>query len=242
MNVDPQQIASIVQAVLQQLQQAMPTAAPVAPVNLAPLATGPSTTSPVTTGPVAPVGSLQLTDRVITWELIRGRLSGIQSVEVGPRAVVTPLVRDELRRAGIRLERGGALKAAQPTAAPIAGLLVLDETRWTADAVVRGASTTWQVARGLDELLAPLRTSSGGMDRHAVVVTPRWAEVAWQVGRDTGLPTVAVHSVATLEQAWRQLQPQVLVVNSSQASLPAVQAILQAYATLVRSVTPARVR
>jgi hypothetical protein len=59
--------------------------------------------------------------------------------------------------------------------------------------------------------------------------------LAWQIGRDTGLRTAAVHSVDTLEQAWQQLQPQVLVVNSTQQSLASVQAIVQACAARVRA-------
>ena len=223
MNVDPQQIASIVQAVLQQLQHASSS---VAPVAVAPVAV------PAVAGSS---GSLKLTDPVVTWELLRGRLSGIQLVQVGPRTVVTPLVRDELRRLGIRLERATASLAATHVASCVGGLLVRDEARWTVEAVAQGTGAAWSVQRGLDELLAPLSSSAAGAYRHAVVVTPRWAELAWQIGRDTGLRTAAVHSVDTLEQAWQQLQPQVLVVNSTQQSLASVQAIVQACAARVRA-------
>ncbi len=230
MNVDPQQIASIVQAVLQQLQHASPSAAPVAVTPASPAAV------PLVAGSAVAgsAGTLKLTDPVVTWELLRGRLSGIQLVQVGPRTVITPLVRDELRRLGIRLERGTSPLAAPQHASCVGGLLVRDETRWTAEAVAQGTGAAWSVQRGLDELLTPLRSSAEGAYRHAVVVTPRWAELAWQIGRDTGLRAVAVHSVATLEQAWLQLQPQVLVVNSSLQSLASVQAIVQAFATRVR--------
>jgi hypothetical protein len=51
---------------------------------------------------------LTLAERVISQQLVANRLAGIGRVVVGPRAVVTPLVRDELKRRGIELVRRGA--------------------------------------------------------------------------------------------------------------------------------------
>jgi len=63
-------------------------------------------------GPTAaatgPREELVLAERVISQRLVAGRLEGVQRVVVAPRAVVTPLVRDELRRRGIELVRRGA--------------------------------------------------------------------------------------------------------------------------------------
>lgn len=50
---------------------------------------------------------LVLTERVISQRLVAGRLEGVARVVVRPRAVVTPLVRDELKRRGIELVRRG---------------------------------------------------------------------------------------------------------------------------------------
>jgi hypothetical protein len=58
--------------------------------------------------PVAldPVGhDLVLTERVITMRTVEGRLSGVQRLLVQPKAVVTPAVRDELRKHTIELVR-----------------------------------------------------------------------------------------------------------------------------------------
>ena len=51
---------------------------------------------------------LSLTDRVVTMRSIEGRLAGIHRLPVGPRAVVTPAVKDELKQRHIELVRRGS--------------------------------------------------------------------------------------------------------------------------------------
>lgn len=52
--------------------------------------------------------TLSLDSRLVTLERLRGRLSGIEIVEVADRAIVTPAVVDELRDRGVRLHRRAA--------------------------------------------------------------------------------------------------------------------------------------
>lgn len=51
------------------------------------------------------VGSLEITDRVVTLSGIADRLAGVRKLLVTPDAIVTPLVRDEMKARGICLER-----------------------------------------------------------------------------------------------------------------------------------------
>ena len=51
--------------------------------------------------------TLQLRDRVVTLALLEGRLDGIKQVLVPVSSLVTPAVRDELRKRQIELVRGG---------------------------------------------------------------------------------------------------------------------------------------
>jgi hypothetical protein len=54
----------------------------------------------------APVGhDLVLTERLITMRTIDGRLSGVQRLLVPPKSVVTPAVKDELKKLKIELVR-----------------------------------------------------------------------------------------------------------------------------------------
>ena len=48
-------------------------------------------------------GELSIADRLVTLEVLDGKLSGIGRVLVSPRAVITPAARDELRGQGIQI-------------------------------------------------------------------------------------------------------------------------------------------
>ncbi len=50
-------------------------------------------------------GQLQLDARVITLETLKGRLNSVTALIVHPKAVVTPAVKDEVRRLGIKIVR-----------------------------------------------------------------------------------------------------------------------------------------
>lgn len=52
-------------------------------------------------------GQLALSERVITLEVLRGRLNGVRAVIVPDRAIVTPAVVDELKSQKIELRRAG---------------------------------------------------------------------------------------------------------------------------------------
>ncbi len=61
-------------------------------------------------------GLLRLDEHVVTLTLLDGKLNGIRCVEVSPGAVLTPSVRDELRKKRIKLERADATGAATDSA------------------------------------------------------------------------------------------------------------------------------
>lgn len=88
----------------------------------------PGEPAPQTTTPAANLtaGELAVCDRVITWKLVQDRLEGVRRLVVPHRAVVTPAVRDELKRRGIELVVGQPAVSAVTTAAP---LLLIDETQ-----------------------------------------------------------------------------------------------------------------
>ena len=62
-----------------------------------------SSPAPATPAPI--VHDLVLTERVITTRTVEGRLGGVQRLLVPAKAVVTPAVRDELRKHKIELVR-----------------------------------------------------------------------------------------------------------------------------------------
>jgi hypothetical protein len=52
-----------------------------------------------------PASELKLSDKVITLQLLKGRLEGVTKVIVADRAIITPAVRDELKQRKIELVR-----------------------------------------------------------------------------------------------------------------------------------------
>ena len=46
---------------------------------------------------------LAIAERVVTLRSIEGRLAGVMRLVVAPRAVITPAVKDELKRHGVEL-------------------------------------------------------------------------------------------------------------------------------------------
>jgi hypothetical protein len=85
--------------------------------------------------PAAPGGDLFVDSRVVTLESIAGRLTGAKQLMVPPGALVTPSVRDELRRKGVVLVRGTATAGVRKE--PPRVLLVVGRTRQDPAAAVQ---------------------------------------------------------------------------------------------------------
>jgi hypothetical protein len=100
-------IESIVREVMRQLKHASePVAAPAPAAAPPPAATCNN-------------GDLFIDARVVTMQSLIGRLNGAKQLMVPPGALVTPSVRDELRRRGIELKQESAAKNAKQTLAPV---------------------------------------------------------------------------------------------------------------------------
>ncbi len=100
----PIDIERIVQEVLRELRHTCATAGlPVgATAGSSSSAAGARVDKP-TVAPPAQDGQLMVTGRVVTLSALDGRWAGIHRLVVPPRAIVTPAVRDELRRRNVAL-------------------------------------------------------------------------------------------------------------------------------------------
>lgn len=72
---------------------------------------------------VAP--SLELADRVVTLSSLEGKLSGIETVVVPSRAIITPAARDELKQRKITIERAASAKPSGVAITTVAGGLTV---------------------------------------------------------------------------------------------------------------------
>ncbi len=121
MTNDAGQIERIVREVLLRLTSAAPGLAAATPDSR------PETIAPATIAPeVTAAGQdvLVLPARLVTAQMLVGRLTGITCVEVHPKAVVTPLVKDLLREGRIQLKRVATQSLAGATTSPRLGLVL----------------------------------------------------------------------------------------------------------------------
>lgn len=167
---------------------------------------------PAAPAPPAAPGDLVLAEPVVTLATLRDRLAGIQRVVVSPRAVVTPAVRDELRKLGIRWERGLASSARATTERQT--LLVTDcpkfePQRWLAKvpgAVLRDVART--VPGVATELAAWVQDP-----RVAVWWTPHPAAAVCAANRHPHLRAFMVLDAESVADAVRDANINVLVLD-----------------------------
>jgi hypothetical protein len=100
MTLTPEQVEWIVIEVLRRLGVARTNSIPVARHELR--VVGDERSSSPANGV-----DLAIDGRLVTLRTIEGRLSGIKRLVVGPRAVITPAVKDELRQRQIEVVFGG---------------------------------------------------------------------------------------------------------------------------------------
>lgn len=172
----------------------------------------------VKTPPTTGERSLLLTERVVTTRLLEGRLAGVETVTVAPRAVVTPAARDLLCERKIVLRRGGVAEAATK-AAPAARLVIgVAESNFDPAALVARvksrSATVEQLPRvGLAGLVSELadRVRLGG-DR-GVLFTGEPQAALVLANRHPGVRAVAVGCADSMRRARASIGPNVLVIQ-----------------------------
>ena len=132
MAIDALEIERLVRAVLAELGHAPQAAA------TPPAAAEPAKPAPVAKAekPASP-GELVLTGRVITLAALGERLASVRRLVVPPRAIVTPSVRDELRRRNVELVFGQRNGAAAQTGAKVSLALAVHGKRIEAGPLVQ---------------------------------------------------------------------------------------------------------
>lgn len=205
MNPQPLDIERIVQEVLRRLQRHAFEAAGIAHPN------EPNASN-----------ELVISDRVITLRHVEGRLDGVAQVVAPTGAVVTPSVRDELRRARVALKYCSQLQASpQRTAAkngPGPWLLVDGEL---ATGLISATSIVpAERRRTTRDLATALRESAADLGAGRVVIVTSRAMVATALAnRIASLRAAHIREAEDLAAADEQLGANVLVVDTMLAPL-----------------------
>jgi hypothetical protein len=252
MTGDQQQIERIVREVLRRLAEAgeppahaasppravsQPAAVPASPTparpSASPAAPGNSAAAGSTPAkPARPHGQLTVNQRVITTALLAGRINGIKRVVVPPRAVITPAVRDLLRKKQIAIvwqaepegesshgndvcvavvdpegQFGHALSA---VGAEFAGA-----QRWDGDCVVQAVR---EITRAIVQ---------GGC--LGIILTRQPSLALCQCNRRASMRAAWGVSVPAVKEALQSIGANVLVVNPALHGVPELRGILREF-------------
>jgi hypothetical protein len=170
---------------------------------------------PSTVSPAARHGDVVVDSRVVTLETVAGRLEGAKQLIVPPAALVTPAVRDELRRKGVALVRGSA--AAGVRDALPAVLLVVGRTRQAPDEAVQTLAQ-----EGVDVRTESLDCTIASTNKLAAAVAQGQLGVLWTrhtaagmclANRHAGVRAVLAGSVSATAAALAAVGANVLVVD-----------------------------
>jgi hypothetical protein len=157
---------------------------------------------------------LVVTERVVALQTIGGRLAGKKRLVVRPHAVVTPSVRDELRKRGVKLERTTepevtVVSQAEPLV--LIGCRSPAAERLASQAALSGCETTecvdWQAAATLvgQHLREP----------HATAIWISSAPLLAQTlaNRDVQVRACVVHSLTEVQAAMAAIGANLMVVD-----------------------------
>ncbi len=151
-NIDQNQLERVVQEVVRRVLQAKGSATPTPTVNMTTLpnaalpnaalptneatneatngstADGTASGSPQDTAKTKQLSkdNLSLSQKLITLELLRGKLDGVKSLHVIEKAIVTPAVLDELKDKSIELNRGSSLTETKYSALDLVTIAYLE--------------------------------------------------------------------------------------------------------------------
>jgi hypothetical protein len=161
-------------------------------------------------------GQLQLQERTITLGLVAGRLQGVKQVLVSAGAVVTPSVRDELRKRQI------ALRFSTEPAADVAvstGLVLgvaggSHATGSALAAVQAEAGSAERIDRDcVLEVVRQVSQAVAGQRRIGLVLTDRPAVALCLANRQASIRAAWGMSVASVREAAKLIGANLLVVN-----------------------------
>ncbi len=167
-------------------------------------------------------GELTVDARVVTMNEVSGRLAGLRRLVVSPEAVVTPAVRDELRRRNVILARevpprraaGGALRLVLIVngkgfdAAPLVDVLGRDGVAVEQQAVDCLIAATDRLAAEV------VKASTLG-----VLVTPHWAAGLCLANRRPGVRAVPGFEASAAAAATAAVGANVLVLDPNSGTM-----------------------
>lgn len=176
---------------------------------------------------------LSLTDQVISLQSLKNRLAGIQVLEVGRAAVLTPAAKDYCRELRVELVRVELVRSAigetsSINSSPIAlarpqRLVVAGSTSYMTSISKQLCSKQAAVIEKSADDATAMRTiaeklRSGHQAGVAIVESPHAA--CWQAARDDRLRPAVIAHWSDLDEVLREVPVNVLVLSSKSWNIP----------------------
>jgi hypothetical protein len=170
---------------------------------------------------------LSVEERVVTLTAIHGRLNGVRRLLVRRDAVVTPSVRDELRKRSIAIERGNgppATDVQQPSL-----VVAVAETDYDAAALLVQVRGTLVQTRGLKATVAELAKRVRENQQLAVLVTDRAAPALCLANRHDGVRAALGGNAAMARDAVQSVGANLLVIDPEERNLAELAGTIREY-------------
>jgi hypothetical protein len=185
-----------------------------------------------TASPAGRSDQLQLEQRTITLGLVQGRLRGVKEVLVPAGAVVTPSVRDELRKRQIPLRvQNPATDAARQPAGLVLGVAGPTAVAEAALAVVQAESAAAKQIAGdcVLDVVQRVTQIMGDDNQIGLVLTDRPAVALCLANRQRRIRAAWGVNAAAVRQSAQLIGANLLVVDPSQHGLYELRGIIRAF-------------
>ena len=175
---------------------------------------------------------LRLSGRVVTLESLGGRLAGVRQLIVTKGAVVTPAVRDELRKKKIKLEFSDNNHQAK---ASVGGILVgVVEGSYDAAAVVKAISAEAGQVQRIDgscwiEVTRQMVETIAAETKCGVLVTCRATAAVCLANRGPAIRAALGAGTASVKDAMEAIGANLLVVNPASNSLYEIRGMVREF-------------
>ncbi len=187
-----------------------------------------------TTNVVPKPSTLSLLDSVVSIQLIKNRLMGIQVLEIDQSAVVTPSARDYLKEFKVLVARCPTNEAETATKSwPIESgghdgprlqrLMVAGTASWLPSVAKQLCSKQARVCTSSADDSSALRTIADGLragHQAGVVIVHSPHATCWQAARDESLRPAVVASWTELNDVLREVPANVLILSAKTWNVP----------------------
>lgn len=182
-------------------------------------APNPSTSPP-------PAGQLKVDQKVVSLAVVQGRLGRVKELVVRSDAVVTPAVRDLLRRDKIRLVRADGNTNARRC---VSGMIIVAESSWSPPTDRDVWPAPCRSVASLSDAVAQLVRELSSDQVVGVLITDAVFASLCQLNRHDHVRAAWISDAERLREAIEQIRPNVLVLDPRHRRLNQLTSLAQAF-------------